>query len=81
MRKTRLFFKANGLLDGGEIGDYLIKHGLLECTKSCIPGIEGLSGPRFYVTKPMSYIRSLWVALALSMKTAQYGEIQVFQEN
>lgn len=81
MKKTNLIIRANGMLDGREVHEYLEKRKLLENVKYEISGVAGLFGSRYYFSKPVSYIRSLWICFVLGIKTAQYGEIQIFKEN
>lgn len=81
MKKTRMAIKANGILDGGEVEEYLDKRNLLDTVQYSIPGIAGLLYSRYYITKPVGYIHGLWIALMLGVKTAQYGEIQILKEN
>lgn len=82
MKKTRYAIKANGMLDGREVKDYLDKRNLLDDVQYSIPGIAGLFYSRYYITKPVSYIRGLWIAFVVGVKTAKYpGEIQILKEN
>lgn len=82
MKKTRIAIKTSGILDGGEVEDYLDERNLLDGVQYTIPGIAGRFYSRYYYTKPVSYIRGLWIALILGAKTSRYpGEIQILKEN
>lgn len=80
MKKTRIAIKTSGILDGGEVEDYLDERNLLDGVQYTVPGIAGLLYSRYYITKPVCYIRGLWIAFMIGVKTAQYsGEIQIFK--
>lgn len=78
--KKRYVFKTSGLLDGSEVADYLRKHNLLETKQYSVPGISGLCYPAYHITKPMSYAHALWISFILSIKTANYGNLEVTVE-
>lgn len=78
--KKRYIFKTSGMLDGGEVEEYLSKHNLLESKQYSIPGIVGLMYSAYHITKPISYMRAMWIAFILGVKTANYGNVEVMIE-